>query len=110
MSVDVRRVPGSDSTTQPPWYRRFGAECWNDWSSLQGPRHVNWSDFTLVHAGGEIEWHMSNAEFYVALLGVHLRLTYYWHSDKRDELIELVDAIERGETETKLLSELDGQR
>jgi hypothetical protein len=93
MRDDVKAVPGTAFNRQdPPWWKRFGLESWHDWSFFLFWR-VNWSDFTLIKIEAEAEWRMSNAYLSMALLGFHLRLTYYWPSKERDALVRTVEEI-----------------
>lgn len=97
MGVKVRAVPGTAgfARTDPPWWRRVGVSVFHDWGSFLFWR-CNWSDFTLIEVSGEIEWCMSNAELSAALFGFHVRLTYYWPSEMRDEMKAQARLIEAG--------------
>lgn len=107
MSISVRSVPGTSGFERgdPQWWRRFGFEWYHDWSSFLFWR-VNWSDFTFVHLACEAEWCMSNAEITAALLGFHVRFTYYWPSETRDDMKRTARLVEAGILETTPIESL----
>lgn len=100
-SVEMRAIPGTEHfpREQPPWWKRFGVAAWHDYDSFLFWR-MNWSNFTLIEVSGEIEWCVSNAEFELALLGLHVRLTYYWPSEERDALNRAARLVQSGIVES----------
>ena len=106
MGVEARSVPGSESADLPSWYRRFDLSWYQDWTGVLQPHRHNWSDFTLIQISAEAEWHMGTAEFILALLGVHVRLTWYWPNENRVQLVDMCEAFKRGELETVPLDEV----
>lgn len=100
--MDIRPVAGSDGLERgdPQWWRRFGVSWWQDWTGVLMPHRHNWSDFTVVHLSGEAEWCMGNAELCVALFGCHLRFTYYWPNENREELKRTARLVRAGLVET----------
>lgn len=108
MTTTIRPVPGTADypRTTPPWWRRFGLGWSHDWDSFLFWR-VNWSNFTLIEVAGEIEYVTSTAEIELAVVGLHLRLTYYWPSAERDELNRLARLAEAGMLDTAPAPETD---
>jgi hypothetical protein len=101
VSVKIRSVTGTQGLKpgDPPWWRRFGASWWQDWTGILRPRQHNWSDFALIEVSGEAEWCMGTAELNFALCGFHLRFTYYWPNETREGLKAAVREILAGENE-----------
>lgn len=95
--ASIASVPGTRGFQRgtPAWWRRFGFEWYHDWSSFLFWR-VNWSDFTLINISGEIEWHMGSSEVCLALLGLHVRFTYYWPNENREALTTTARLFEAG--------------
>lgn len=103
MSGDIKPVSGTSGLERgdPPWWRRFGVSWWQDWSGVLMPGRHNWSDFTLINVAGEAAWNMGTAEFAVALMGFHLRLTWYWPNENREDLKRMARLAQAGLLETK---------
>ena len=108
MSLGVRLIPGTSGFKRatPPWWKRFGVSCYHDWDSFLFWR-VNWSDFTFIELSAEIEWHMENAEIGFALLGVHVRATYYWPGPGMEGLKRTARLVEAGMLDTVPLESLE---
>ena len=67
---------------------------------------MNWSDFTFVELSAEIEWNMENADICFALLGVHVRCTYYWPGPGSEGMKRTARLVESGMLDTVPLESL----
>uniref|UniRef100_A0A6M3J721 Uncharacterized protein n=1 Tax=viral metagenome TaxID=1070528 RepID=A0A6M3J721_9ZZZZ len=101
--MEIRSVPGTGAeSAAKPWWRRFGAEVWQDWSGVLFFWRHNWSDFTLIQIMAECETMMGNATAELALIGFHLRLSWYWPNANRDGLLAQVEALKAAEVNAKV--------
>jgi hypothetical protein len=100
--INARPIPGTADFQRgdPPWYRRFDVTIWQDWTDILFPARVNWSDFTLIQINGEAAWLMGTIELEFALLGFHIRFTYFWPNENREALKRDARLIEAGMLET----------
>ena len=97
--ISNRSVPGTsfdEDESKFPFWKRCQIWFTEDWSALiggifTGYTDQNWTEFTLIQARAEVEWILSNAEINIALLGFHVRFTYFWPSKRRTEMMAQVD-------------------
>ena len=70
---------------------RFGCEIYNQWKDLFGD--CNWTDFTVIHLGGEYAPYMGSVELSLGLMGFTVTLTYRYDFGPLDGVISLKDEI-----------------